>query len=125
MTYTSNRGTVLARLDEARRGGLVAAATVLQTAVKQGLRGGYKSGAFVTGNVVASVTRSEPLVTVSEGSITVGTNIPYALFWELGHQNTWTRKYERKEVWMPALSANAERMQGAYWRVVRRVLEGG
>lgn len=125
MTYTSNLGTVLARMDEARRGGLVAAARVLHTEVRNGLRGGYKSGAFVTGNVVGSVTMSEPLVTVSEGSITVGTNVPYALFWELGHQNAWTRKYERKEVWMPALSANAERMRAAYWRVVRRVLEGG
>ena len=122
MTYTSNLGAVTARMEDARRAGLIAAAQVLVSAVKLGLRGGYKSGRFVTGNVNASVTTSEPTITPSEGRIDVGTNVRYALFWELGHQNAWTRKYERKEVWYPALRDNAERMHDAYARTVRRFL---
>lgn len=124
MAYRSNLPALSGRMEHARASGLIAAATVLVNAVKLGLRGGYTSGAFVTGNVVGSVTRSEPLVTVAEGSIRVGTNVPYALYWELGHQNLYTRRFERKEVWYPALRDNGEQMRAAYARAVRRALGG-
>jgi hypothetical protein len=124
MAYTSNYSAVAGAFEDARKQALIAAATVLINDVKRGLRGGYTSGAFVTGNVIGSVTRDEPLVTATEGVVRVGTNVPYALYWELGHHNAFTRKYARKEVWMPALSAAAARMQDAYARTMRRLLGG-
>lgn len=124
MTYRSNLGRVTDRIEEARRGALFAAAQVLRTAVVNGLRGGYKSGRFVTGNVAASVTVSPVRVTPTEGEVTVGTNVRYALYWELGHVNPWTRKYERQEVWAPALRDHADRMRAAYARVMRSALAG-
>jgi DNA-binding Lrp family transcriptional regulator len=122
MSYRSNRAAIEARLARARSAGLIAAATVYVNAVKLGLRGGYTSGAFVTGNVINSVTRSEP--DLVRGEILVGTNVLYALYWELGHINLFLRRYVRKEVWMPALSESAARMRDAYAVAFRRVWAG-
>lgn len=122
MTYRSNFPALAARMRRARMAGLIAAATVLINAVKRGLAGGYTSGDFVTGNVLNSVTRDEPNVSGPVGTIHVGTNVPYALFWELGHVNLFTRKYERVEVWMPALLSNKEQMAAAYARAYARVM---
>ena len=118
MTYQSNLPAVLAKTRRARSAGLIAAATVLINAVKRGLRGGYKSGAWVTGNVMNSVTRSEPDLAL--GEILVGTNVNYALFWELGFMSAWSRKFERKEVWMPAMLSNREQIAAAYARAYAR-----
>lgn len=143
MAYRSNLPHVFTLLGDARRGGLIAAAEVLKNEVKSGLRGGYTSGDYVTGNVMNSVTRSEPEITPSQGEIKVGTNVKYALFWELGfwkwpayfskQLQRWVsvpgvrnqRTYHRKEVWMPALTSSADRLRAAYAAVHRRILEGG
>jgi hypothetical protein len=118
MAYRSNLGALEARYRRARAAGLIAAATVYINAVKRGLRGGYTSGEFVTGNVINSVTRTEP--DLVRGEIVVGTNVLYALYWELGHYNLFTRSFQRKEVWMPALSESATRMRDAYARAFAR-----
>lgn len=101
----------------ARFNGLLAATQVLINAVKRGLRGGYTSGKFTTGNVINSVTRGE-LETDYDDVMTmrVGSNVPYALFWELGHHNTFTRKFERVPVWVPAITGNLEQIRAAYAR---------
>ena len=124
MSYKSNLPVVAARFRRARMAGLIAAATVLINAVKRGLTGGYKSGLFVTGNVRSSVTRSEPEIGPLGGEILVGTNVAYALHWELGHMNLFTRHFERKEVWMPALLSNKDQMQVAYERAFRAAFAG-
>jgi hypothetical protein len=116
---------VPSRLRRARMAGLIAMATVLINAVKRGLTGGYKSGAFVTGNVRSSVTRDEPDVSGPVGSINVGTNVDYALYWEVGHYNIFTRQFERVEVWMPAATSNREQMAAAYARAFQRTMESG
>lgn len=118
MSYQSNLPAVIARMRRARSAGLIAAATVLINAVKRGLAGGYKSGAFVTGHVLNSVTRSEP--DLVDGSILVGTNVPYALYWEVGHDNLYSRRFERVEVWYPAMTSNREQIAAAYARAYSR-----
>lgn len=124
MPYRTNLPAVTAKLTDARRAGLIAAATVLQNAVKRNLTGGYTSGAFVTGHVHASVTISKPDMTPFSGSIAVGTDVPYALFWEVGHHNTFTRQYERVEKWMPALLESRIAMQRAFEQEFLRMMAG-
>lgn len=125
MSYQSNLPQITQQMRDARGAGLLAAAAVVENKVKEGLRGGYKSGAFVTGNVMASVNHSDPVVDVSGAYILVGTDVMYALYWELGHNNLFTRQFERKEVWMPAfLSSRAEQV-AAYQRTYARFMGGG
>jgi hypothetical protein len=125
MTYKSNLPAVKTRLQSATEAGLLAAAAVLENKVKEGLRGGYTSGQFVTGFVMSSVNHSEPEIGPNGAFILVGTGVMYALFWEIGHANLYSRKFERKEVWMPALlSTRAEQLQ-AFQRVFARFMGGG
>lgn len=123
--YRSNRRAVEALLGKAIDGGLIAAATVYVNAVKRGLRGGYTSGAFVTGALMASVTRTEPRNEGVARVVRVGTNVMYAVFWELGHHNLFSRRYERKEVWMPELIRSAPAQRAAFQRVFERMMGGG
>ena len=125
MAYRSNLASVTQRLNQARAAGLIAAAEVVVGAVKQGLQGGYTSGAFVTGHVMASVSRSEPMEDAEGAYILVGTDVMYALFWELGHQNLFTRKFERKEAWVPALLSTRAEQLAAFQRVYQRFMGGG
>lgn len=126
MAYTSHLPAVRSRLERAIDGALIAAATVVENDVKRRLIGGYTSGAFVTGNVLNSVTRTEPQRDAQGPFILVGTDVLYALFWEIGHHNLFTRKYERKEVWMPALLDTKARQLAAAQRVFTRIMsEGG
>lgn len=99
----------------AKRLALRAGANVLRNAVMRGLRGGYTSGAFVTGRVMNSVTIS-PVLELGGGvmGIKVGTNVMYALYWELGHWNLFTGKYERVEVWRPALFSSRKEVREAF-----------
>lgn len=125
MSYQSNLPSVAQRMRAATDAGLLAAAAVLETKVKEGLRGGYTSGRFVTGHVMASVNHSEPELGPNGAFILVGTDVMYALFWELGHQNLFTRKFERVEVWIPAFFGSRAEMLAAYQRVYSRFMGGG
>jgi hypothetical protein len=125
VSYSSNLAAVRARFNEARDAGLRAAANVVANEVKRGLRGGYTSGAFVTGRVLASVNTSEPYDVVNGRAIAIGTDVMYALFWELGHDNIFTRKHERKEVWVPALYSTRQAQLDAYARAFRRIFGTG
>ena len=100
---------------------------VFRNAVKRGLRGGFTSGDFVTGRMLNSVQLREPEVHENGGSIIVGTDQtdpPYPLYWELGHQNLVTGKYERVEIWGPAFRDNKEAAIAAYRRAFARKLYG-
>jgi hypothetical protein len=121
VSYQSNLSDVMAKLRAARFAGLVAAAQVVINAVKESLRGGYTSGAFVTGFVLNSVNRSEPSEDAQGAFILVGTNVNYALFWEVGHMNVFTRKFERQERWMPAFLKTRQQQADAYLRAFTRV----
>lgn len=121
--WTSNLEKFIAAKDQAAQGGLTAAAYLLMNQVKRNLKGGYKSGDFVTGNSINAVTKSEPERDGDGWAISVGTNVLYNLFWELGHHNTFTRKYERVEKWRPALMDSKDAMGAAFNRVHARVLK--
>lgn len=125
MSYTSNFAAVRARMEQARDAGLIAMAEVVKTEVKLGLRGGYTSGAFVTGHVWNSVTRTDPVDENGVRVIRVGSDVSYALYWELGHLNLFTKKFERKEVWVPALYRTAPAQAAAFARVFERVMAAG
>lgn len=125
MAFRSNLPAVRQQLRQAIDGGLVAAAQVVANRVKEGLKGGYTSGDFVTGNVLNSVNISEPRADETGHYILVGTDVPYALFWEVGHRNLFTRRFERKEVWVPALLQTRAEQLAAFDRVFRRLFSGG
>lgn len=122
MPYASNFAAVRERMEQARDAGLIAAAHVVINEVKRGLRGGYTSGAFVTGHVWNSVTRTDPLDENGVRVIRVGTDVMYALFWEVGHRNVFTRKFERVEIWVPALLSTADRQALAFATVFARYM---
>lgn len=117
MPYTSHRREAEARLRTAQDAGLVAAAVLLQNRVKAALTGGYTSGAFVTGRVRNSVTHTAPHPVPGGRGIEVGTNLLYALYWELGHVNLYTRRYERQERWRPTLLDSRHDIQREFTRV--------
>lgn len=83
--------------------GLIAAAELYVGAMREELQHGYTSGDFVTGHVANSVSRTTPVVTGEGIEIAVGTDVDYALAWELGHQNLFTGKHERVEKWVPKM----------------------
>ena len=52
----------------------------------------------------------------------LGTKLIEALYWELGHQNLFTRRHERVQIWEPAGMASTGAMRDAYARVVARLM---
>lgn len=124
MTVRDNSEKMLTGIRAAEKDGLIAKANVYRNAVVRGLRGGYTSGNFVTGLNTASVSIS-PYVAGSGDSkyIMVGTNVLYALFWEIGHHNIFTRRFERVEVWRPAIEESADRMIQAYMSAFQRTMK--
>lgn len=120
---TNNTPEFRRRLRKAQAAGLLAGAQVLINGVKRGLAGGYTSGSFAQGNVLNSVTKS-PVYAEPDGlGIDVGTNVPYALYWELGHHNIFTRRYERVPVWVPVAEHEGPATNEAFQRVFAREME--
>lgn len=102
-TWHSNIPAVQAALREGQALGLIAAAQVVVNAVKRGLRGGYTSGDFVTGNSINHVTKGPVEQDAAGAFIRVGTSLLYNLYWELGHHNLFSGRYERRPLWIPSL----------------------
>jgi hypothetical protein len=121
--FRSNLPAFIRAMDDAAPKGLHAAAYVVQNKVKENLRGGYKSGAFVTGHVMNSVTIGQVYREGTGWAIRVGSNVEYALWWEVGHNNRWTRQYERSERWRPALVDSRFEAMSAFNRVYTLTLK--
>jgi hypothetical protein len=121
-TYRTNGPLIRKALERGTALGLIAAAQVLINAMKRELRGGYTSGDFVTGRSMNSVTRSEPEVVGATGHIRVGTSLMYNLFWELGHHNLYTQRFERERKWEPTLIAQRAAIAKAFNAQMLRVL---
>ena len=109
---------------KAVQAGLVAAAEIYAGAVKEKLIHGYTSGDFVTGAAAASVNVSEPFQDAEGWGIRVGSNLEYTLFWEMGHFNLFTGKYERVEHWRETLEEQQDAMRAAFTVAYTGVLEG-
>lgn len=101
--FTSHLKSFRQKHEWAVEGGLIAAAQVALNRVKRDLRGGYTSGDFTTGQSVSAARYSNVYIENGVPTIRLGTPLLYNLFWELGHFNLFTGKFERKEVWMPAM----------------------
>lgn len=112
-------------LDRAATGGLTAAANVYRNAVKRALAGGYTSGNYVTGHVQNSVTQTVPARLGTGYGVRVGTNVPYALFWELGHINIFSGRFEQVPIWLPMLEESAPEMRDVFTRVFVRLAQDG
>jgi hypothetical protein len=128
ITFTDRFDLTKSRLEVAMKAALFAAANVVRNEIKRGLRGGYTSGAFVTGNSLNKVVITEPVFTGWRGEISVASaqeNPPYPLYWELGHYNIFTRKYERVEIWVPAFHRTQPQAIAAYARAFRAAVAGG
>lgn len=125
----SNKGAVLSAIHRGQIDALTAMAQPVANEVKRSLRHGYRSslgnwGDFVTGNNVNHVRVSPVTVTDTGASIRVGTDLDYALFWEVGHHNIFTRHFERDEKWAPAYAATRDEAAAAFARVFRSAFTG-
>lgn len=108
--------------DRVARNALLAAATVVQNRAKRNVRGGFKSGDFVTGNLMNKIAIH---VNTKHMVAHIGTTVDYGAFWELGHHNVFTRKYEREEWLRPALEkTKAEQQRAAVLAAARTRTRG-
>lgn len=125
MPYTgSMAGAFRSRGERASVMALRAAAQVIVNGLKDpkpdGLRGGYTSGAFVTGNVLNSIFVTDPERDGNVWVIFVATDVMYAVYWEYGHYNIFLRKFVREQRWLPTLNRKANDALTAYQRVYAR-----
>jgi hypothetical protein len=127
MPYRSNLGNATRQFQAARIAALIAAAEVLVFRLKEAHLGGHTSGAFVTGNEVASIVRMDPepydrglLIRVT----TRQTDPPYPWFWVTGHANRWTGKFERDDRWTPTLANSAQEIAATHARVLAQAMGG-
>ena len=138
-------GAMADRLREAGRLAMDAAAAKYEGDVKRRMfRGYYTSGAFrSTAQIVQHVQREPPrwhngawesVVGIPEGipvrTARLGKSRPLsvgqiALAWELGHHNTFTRRYERVEIFKPVALASAKAIADAFSRVWKRYVDKG
>lgn len=123
---TDKTAQVKARYAKAARAGMDAAANVYEREVKRAHSDHYTSQAFRgTLNVRQSIRRTAPAATPQGWSVEVGTKLPQPLYWELGHMNLFTRKYERRRIWVPTLIAQTQAIRAAFARVVARMMANG
>lgn len=135
MPYSSNLSDVLSRMRAARDAALIAQAEVVRTAVKEGVRGGYVTGAFVTGHALNSVKRTEPYDGEGGRAVSVFSDVKYMLFWEvgfvpargvfspgIGRLTQGPIGMRRKEVWAPALYNTTPEQLAAFNRVFARFM---
>lgn len=138
MGYQSNLPTVRARMEQARDAGLIAAAEVVRTEVKEGIRGGYTTGRFVTGHALNSVKRTEPYDSAEGRAVSVYSELNYVMFWEvgfvpargvfspgLGRNTQGPIGMQRKEIWAPALISTTPAQLAAFNRVFARFMGEG
>lgn len=125
--FQSNLGAFFNATERAQKAGLIAAGELFVTDMKAALEHGYTTGAFVTGANVNAVARGEPEVSGDGASIAVGSTLTdpdYPTMWELGHQNTFTGRYERVEKWVPTMVQNRDKYVAAFVEEMRAVDRG-
>ena len=111
-------------LSEAIDAGLIAAGETYRTAIKRALAPGYTTGAFVTGALLGSIEATPPADEPAGRTVHVGTRLEYAVYWEFGHQNLFTGKFEREERWLPVLAATAAEQERAFVQAAEAVIAG-
>jgi hypothetical protein len=127
MPYTgSMAGAFRSRHERATAAALQGGAQVVVNGLKEpkpnGLRGGYTSGAFVTGNVLNSVFVTPVRQDGAGWHVFVATDVMYAVYWEYGHYNIFLRRFVREERWRPTLDRTSDGVIAAYQRVYARFM---
>lgn len=120
--YTAKVRERNAVLDRASRAAASDMAVVYEREIVRRLQGGYTSGAFVTGAAANAVRRGAPEWDDGAWRAPVYTDDEKAVFWELGHRNLFTRRYERVEHWRLAMEDTRERQFEAGARAFARVM---
>lgn len=117
----------IARSREAGRWGMDGAATHLKNELRKAFGSDYyKGGAFRSTLLVKdSIRHDGPTWTGTGWESLIGTHLVQALYWELGHHNHFTKKYERVELWKPTAVAQAEAMRATFARVFARYMGSG
>jgi hypothetical protein len=111
------------KYEKAVDSGIIAAGYVYRNAVVQRLSQGYTTGDFVTPNVALTVTVTPVFSRGGVRMLLVGTNVDYAAFWEFGHFNLFTGRYERVEHWREAMMETGPEQAAAFARTFKRILE--
>jgi hypothetical protein len=125
MTYKSNLPAVENALRRGIDAGLTAAAQNLHAKIRTRLLHGYTTGNFAhqMRGVAGRVVYTTPFDYNGGRAVSIGTGptqVPYELYWEMGHRNVFTRRYDRVEVWQPIMRANADLAQAIIARNVAR-----
>lgn len=107
--FRSNLGGTIRFHEKVAENALTAAAIVVRNEAKRRVRGGFKSGRFVTGNLINKIE----FEVVDFERAEIGTTVDYGAFWELGHHNRWTRRYEREEWLRPSLERTVAKQRAA------------
>lgn len=129
MSFISHTADVITRMNRGLALGLTAAAENYTQKVSARLDRGYTTGNFSNHarGVAGRVMYTQPFAVPGGWAITVGTSrttVPYELFWEIGFNSIFTRRYERVEVWGPMMQANADLMTRIVARNVEAQLSG-
>jgi len=110
------------RYREGARKGVEAAATHLWVSVRKAFGSWYYTSAAFRSTlyIKQSIRRDGPTWKGNGWESTVGTNKVEALYWELGHMNHFTQKYERVQIWVPTGAREVQTMRATFARVVTR-----
>lgn len=124
VTVTDHSLKVMDRYRDAAREGMDAAATHLWVSVRNAFGSWYYTSAAFRSTlyVKQSIRRDGPTWKGNGWESTVGTNKVEALYWELGHMNHFTKKYERVEIWVPTGAREVQAMRATFARVVARMM---
>lgn len=128
-----------ARYDRAARAGVVASSQLLLNEMKKAYNDYYTSGAFRSTLQIRQAWRRAdperdnkgwytivgvPSETITpEGSKTAVDRGKVALYWELGHDNLYTGKYERVQIAVPTAVQSRDAMRNKWAEVVKRYME--
>lgn len=104
---------------EVARAALVAATQVVVNQAKMNARGGFKGGRYVTQGWT-SIT----FELIEDGfnmRTRVGSTLKHFMWWELGHHNAFTGRYERSEWLLPAVTTGRTLQQMAAKKAAKQV----
>lgn len=120
-TFTSLLRQVSQIQIQIARGALQASAVVVQNQARMNAQGGFKTGRFVTQgwtSITYEIVGDGPAMTAR-----VGTTLKHFMYWELGHHNAFTRRYERKEWLLPAVMNGRVLQQQAALRAAQQIAD--
>jgi hypothetical protein len=108
-TWTSNIPAYIDALRAALPEGITDAGVHYQTELQAELHQGFTTGKFVTGELADSIT-IVPVADDDDFTVTIGTDNPVAVYWELGFHHAGTGQFERVQIWEPVFTREVDQM---------------